>query len=180
MVNLIPRSAKKNVIIEYWLRVLTVWSILGSVTAVLFAITLIPVYVLVDARISAYEESATIASQKIASFENVSRDLARSSQQAQLIMTSSGRSLSELVYSFGALEGSGVALSEVMVQRSAEGVAPVKLSGIARDRQALSDFRDKLLAEPGVASVDFPISNLAKDRDIQFSMTVTMTNQPTS
>lgn len=179
MVNLIPPSAKKSVIIEYWIRVVTVWSVLGSITAVLFAATLIPVYVLVESRISAYEASANLASQKIASFEHVSRELAQSSQQAQLIMTSSGSSLSELVYALSALEGSGVALSDMFIQRAVTGVEPVKLSGVARDRQALSDFRDRLLAQPDIESVDFPISNLAKDRDIQFSMTVTMTNQPT-
>lgn len=179
MVNLIPPTAKRNVIIEYWLRVLTVWSVLGSITAILFAVTLVPVYVLVEAKISAYEESATLASQKIASFETVSKELARSSQQAQLIITSGERSLSELIYSLSALEGMGVSLDEILVQRLSGGIAPIKLSGMARDRQALSDFRDKLLAEQTVATVDFPISNLAKDRDIQFSMTVTLANQPT-
>jgi uncharacterized protein involved in exopolysaccharide biosynthesis len=79
MVNLIPPGAKRSVIVEYWLRVLTVWALLGTVVAILFALTIAPVYVLVTSKIDAYQESATIASEKIASFRSVSEDLRVSS-----------------------------------------------------------------------------------------------------
>lgn len=182
MVNLIPPSAKKSVIVEYWLRVLTVWALILTVIAILFAITFLPVYVSVDTKIDAYQESAALASQKIASFESASKDLARSTQQAQLLLSSRNEtSLSKIINLFDSLEISGIEFSQVNVSKVAGGgLAPVTLSGNARDRQALADFRDRLLAQDSIKAVDFPISNLAKDRDITFSITVTMSNELSS
>ncbi len=181
MINLIPPDAKKNITTEYWIRVVTVWLWLLSVSAVVCAVLLLPVFVLIDAQISAYKDSADQAIEKIATFENVSQELARSTAQAQLIMGSGQQILlSSLVQQFRDLEGEGVALSEITIARAEAGVSPVTISGIADDRRSLSDFRDRLLAHEQIETVDFPISNLAKDRDITFSMTVTIVNQPSS
>lgn len=179
MVNLIPPSAKKSVTIEYWMRVLTVWALIVTVVAILFSLTFMPVYVLVDTKIDAYQESAELASQKIASFEAVSVDLRRSTEQAQLILASTNETdLSSVIELFDSLETGGIMLDQILVSKAAGGaLAPVTLSGNARDRQALADFRDRLLAQEAVQAVDFPISNLAKDRDISFSMTITMSNE---
>ena len=54
---------------------------------------------------------------------------------------------------------------------------PVNITGTATDRQSLASFRDRMLAHPLISEVNLPISNLATDKDIQFSITVTMTNQ---
>jgi hypothetical protein len=179
MVNLIPPSAKKSVILEYWFRVLTVWSLLGTLVVILFAITITPIYVLVNAKIDAYQESATMATEKIAAFQSVSDDLMQSSRQAeQMISNFRTLSLYQVVSLFGALEGNGISLSSINVNRGLQNsLAPVNISGRATDRQALADFRDRLLAEDAIEVVDFPISNLAQDRDINFSMTVTMSNE---
>lgn len=180
MANLIPPSAKKSVAIEYWLRVLTVWSLIATVVAILFSVTFLPLYVLVDSKIDAYQESAAIASQKIASFQAVSKSLRQSTEQAQLVVVSTREnSLFATIEMFHSLEGqnSGIELSQMNVKKIAGGgFAPVLLSGEARDRQALSDFRDQLLEKEEVETVDFPLQNLAKDKDISFSITVTMTN----
>jgi len=181
MVNLIPPTAKKGVIVEYWVRVATVWAGLASAASVVIAIVMLPVYVLVDVQIAAYIKSADIASQKIASFESVSNELALSTQQAQLVLAGDREArLSEIVFMFDELERDGISLSRATVDRDSTGVAPVQLSGNASDRQSLADFRDRLLAEDRIAAVDFPISNLAKDIDISFTITVTLSNQVTS
>jgi len=179
MVNLIPPGAKKSVIVEYWLRVLTVWSLLATAIAVLFAVTLLPVYVSVDTQIDVYQKSAEEALEKIAILQSVSKDLSRSTKQAQLLIASTKEtSLSQVIELFDSLEINGIVLSQMDVKKMPEGgLAPVNLSGNARDRQALADFRDRLLAQDSIETVDFPISNLAKDRDIDFAITVTMNNQ---
>ena len=181
MVNLIPPHAKKGVVVEYWLRVLTVWSLIVTVAAALVAVSFLPVYVLVDAKIDVYEESAEAASQKIASFDAVSPELVRSSQQAQLLLGSiEDVSLSEVISRFSALATDGIELNSISVsRRGVEGTEPVVLLGVARDRIALSNFRDRLLAEESVATVDFPISSLVAGTDINFPMEITMHNQMT-
>lgn len=165
---------------EYWIRVLTVWAFIGTISAVLFAVTFLPVYVLVDAKIDAYQQSAEIASEKIASFESVSRELAKATQQAQLLITSTKEiSLSDIITLLDEMENDGINLNQVYVARATAGLEPISLNGRARDRQSLASFRDSLLAHPSIQSVDFPISNLAKDRDIDFTITIIMANEIT-
>ncbi len=178
MVNLIPPSAKKGVVIEYWLRVLTVWSFIATAVAILFGITSLPVYVLVDAKIDAYRESADVASQKIASYQSVSVGLNQATAQAQLLIANTRQAtLSKVIELFNSLENNGIEITSMSITRSgSDGVLPVTLTGYAQDRQSLSDFKERLLAEEVVEVVDFPISNLAKDRDINFTLTVTMSN----
>lgn len=179
MVNLIPAKAKRNVAIEYWLRVLTVWALIMSVVSILFALTMLPVYVSVDTKIDAYAESAAIASQKIASFDAVSTELTRATEQARLVISSTDElSLSKVIDLFDALETGGVEYTQVSISKApGGGLEPVTLVGNAENRQALADFRDRLLAQEEIETVDFPIENLAKDRDITFAITVTMSNQ---
>lgn len=175
MINLIPQSAKKQIVTEYWLRVLTIWLILLSVVAVIGVALMFPVYVLVKTQTDVYRESANAAIQKIAVFENVSADLVEASQQAKIVLdTNIEVPLSNYLSMFGTLETDTLVLSTFVVNRDKDGVGQVKLSGTAFNRQALADFRDQLLALEEVEKVDFPISNLAKDKDISFNMIVTL------
>jgi hypothetical protein len=181
MINLIPPIAKKSIATEYWVRVVTVWLWLLTGSAFIGAVLLLPVYVLIDTQIAAYRDSANAAIQQIATFENVSLELARSTKQAQLIMGSDDQvHFSQLIYEIRSLEGQGVALSQIEISRALVGVSPILITGQADDRRSLSNFRDRLLANQNVEAVDFPISNLAKDSDIPFSMMVTIRNQTSS
>ena len=65
------------------------------------------------------------------------------------------------------------------LSRDGESVREISISGTAASRQALADFRNRLREEDGVESVDLPISNLAKDRDIPFELTVTFVKPKT-
>lgn len=182
MINLLPKSAKKNIVIEYWIRVITVWLLLFSLVSVLCLLFLLPTYVLVNSQVSVYRDSANEATQKIADFENVAADLVQASQQAKTIVDESDQSyLSDHIYIFESLQEPGIELSAIKISRTADNkIAPVTLDGIAVDRQRLADFRDRLLRQEMVEAVDFPISNLAKDRDISFSITVDLVNETQS
>lgn len=173
MINLIPPKAKKSLTLEYWVRVTSVWMILWAVTIFAATCILLPAYVLISSQVEVYATSAAEASEKVASYENVSVSLVQASQEARSVMNEvEVVRFSEYVDLFGSLEGETVQISEMSLSRSDDGFAPVSLSGIAEDRQALASFRDRLLAEEIVESVDLPISNLAQDRDIPFTLQV--------
>lgn len=142
---------------------------------------LIPAYVLIDSQIDVYSASVELASQKITNYESVSGDLIQSSKQAGLIIEGVKQmSVSQYLELFDELQDSKINLSEISISKTDKGIEPVLLIGEASDRQALAAFRDRLLATPQVSAVDLPISNLAKDKDIQFSITVTIDNALTS
>lgn len=175
MINLIPPSAKKKLILEYWLRVCSVWALICSIALLIGTSLMVPVYVLINLQVSNLTVSAESASQKIASLKDVSNELNDANQQAKMTMESRRFvPLSDYTETFGTLENDELKLSRIVLDRAKDGLSPVQMSGEARDRQALAAFRDRLLALPTVASVDLPIANLAKDKDIQFSLTVTM------
>ena len=177
MINLIPSSARRSLLIEYWVRVLSTWLILWSVSLFASALILYPAYVLIGSQVAVYETSAKEASQKVASYENVSMSLVQASVQAKAIMDElSIPVFSDYIELFEGLQGTGIQINKIGLSRVDNGIAPVLLVGIADNRQSLASFRDRLLAEEQVVSVDLPISNLARDKDIQFSITVTLKN----
>lgn len=181
MINLIPPTAKKSILREYWLRVLSVWFAVWSIALLIGVAVLVPSYVLIVSQVKVYSESATKASQKILDFENVSKDLVRSSQLAGTLLSGlKDPRMSDYTARFKELQSSGISISKITVSRAEVGLGPAQLSGEAKNRQALADFRDRLRAQPEVSAVDLPISNLAKDKDIQFSLSVTFKNATSS
>jgi hypothetical protein len=175
MINLIPPSAKKSLMFEYWTRVVSVWLWLWSAALLAGTFILLPTYVLVSGQVSVYEANAAEATEKVAAYENVSIDLARASTEAKLALDNSNeKNLSDYIRAFESLEGDGVSIISVKVSRKGAEFSPVSIAGEASDRQSLASFRDRLLANDLVESVDLPISNLARDKDISFNLTVVL------
>ncbi len=178
MINLIPASAKKSLIQEYWVRVVSVWFLLWAVTFFIGIFSMVPSYVLLDSQVSAYKDSAESASEKIANYKKVSDELTRSGKLATIMKENFALGYTfDYVALVRNLEHSGITISEISIERTDKGIAPIRISGIAKDRQALAAFKDRALAEELITAVDLPISNLAKDRDIPFEITATIGNQ---
>lgn len=177
MINLIPPEAKKRVSKEYWLRVLSVWFISCTAALIASVCILLPAYVLITIQIGANEGVSQAASEKVAEFESVTKELALTNQKSKAILDNTRFSpISPYVAMVRAHESEEVRVSQITVARSKDGFSPISVSGEADSRQALASFRDRLLSEPGVSGVDLPISNLAKDKEIQFNLTISIKN----
>ncbi|MEN9920843.1 MAG: hypothetical protein RL538_736 [Candidatus Parcubacteria bacterium] len=175
MINLIPPEAKKRVTKEYWLRVVSVWSLSGTMALIASICILVPAYVLITIQISANEGVSQAASEKVAEFESVTKELSVANQKAKAVLENNRfEPVSPLVAMVRAHESAEVRVSQITVSRTKDGFAPIVVAGEADSRQALAAFRDRLLNEPNVSGVDLPISNLAKDKEIQFSLTITV------
>jgi len=178
MINLIPQSAKKNIIKEYWIRVFSTWLLLWAFALLCGAAILFPAYILVSSQVAVYEASAELASQKVADYETASVALVRASQQAREVVSQADVTpVSSYIELFTQLQGVEINISRLNLATQGNEMMPVNITGTATDRQSLASFRDRMLAHPLISEVNLPISNLATDKDIQFSITVTMTNQ---
>ncbi len=178
MVNLIPEKAKKDLRIEYWLRVTSVWLILWAVTLLASALILLPTYVLIGEQVSSHEDSATVAMEKVAGYENVSKQLEQTSLQAKDIVDEDKLTkFTEYLHLLNRLQGDGISIKEISLSRKEEIMDPIVISGVADNRKNLAAFRDSLLAAEGIASVDLPISNLASDKNIDFSISIVLDKQ---
>jgi hypothetical protein len=178
MINLIPPTAKKSLKFEYWIRVFSVWLLIWATTLIIGASLLLPTYVLIGSQIVAFSESAALASEKVNNYQNVSKTLVQSSQQARFALNESELpAISDYVDSLKSLEGSDIIISRISVRRDADGLQPIQVSGEAESRQSLASFRDRIVAEETVMEVDLPISNLAQDKEIFFNLTVLLNNE---
>ena len=176
MINLIPPSAKKIVVKEYWLRVATIWLFAASFSLALVLALQIPVYVLVtDLESSIASQFNSVREQKnnfdeseklIKDANNLITHLSENSDSYQLF--------SSLVYELDGLAGSDVTLTKFSMTRSEDEIDAINLIGNATDRISLSKFRDDLKKHELIGEVELPISNLVKDKDIVFSMKVTL------
>ena len=177
MINLIPKQAKKRLVVEYWARVFSTWGILWSVALLVGASVIFPTFILITSQVEVYETSAAEALAKVANFENVSVSLVEANQQARLILDEQKLPVfSDYIALVKSLQGDDIQISSIGLSRKNDSLEPISLSGVATDRQALASFRDRLLADEQVSSVDLPISNLAQDKNISFSITVTLHN----
>ncbi|MCA9360618.1 hypothetical protein H6785_01490 [Candidatus Nomurabacteria bacterium] len=178
MINLIPPHAKRELRKEYWVRVCSVWLLLSSLSLVIGVFILLPVNVLIGSQVKAYEESASAASKNVVNYENISSELIQASTQAKYIVDEAHLvDFSEYITIFQNLEGESIQISSINISRDTTGVAPILLSGVASDRQALASFRDRIKELEVVSDVDFPVSNLTKDKDISFTITVTFNKE---
>lgn len=173
MINLLPLAVKKKITKEYWVRVVSVWFFILSIALVLVSLLLLPVYVLIGSQISVYETTASEVAAKVEDFDVSAVPLAKANSQAQkLFELRKVKHFSDLVNDFNSLENVGLEISSLKFERDNGLVKNAYLSGTAKSRKDLSDFRAELVSMPEVKSVDLPISNLAKDRDIDFDLTV--------
>lgn len=178
MINLIPQFAKKKITHEYWLRVVTAWFFLWGLSLLIAITLLFPAYIFTTTQLNVNAESARSAEESVADFENLSKELEKASLQAQYVIENSRLTRAhQYINLFESLEGDSISVAEVNFVKDTKGVQPISLKGTAVDRESLAAFRDRLLAEEAVSQVDLPISNLAKDKDIDFSITVTMNNK---
>jgi len=175
MINLIPTKARKEVVKEYWVRVVTVWLFILSVFGAAVSLFLSPVYVLVTSQVNIYESSAVEKSEKVAEYDLSAPSLAVASRQAQMIVSLRNKfSFSEMVDILESMKGEGVSLNNFDFRRSDLEIGSVKVQGKALTRQDLIDFRDLLLSHPKIKDIYLPISNLAKDKDIPFSISISL------
>lgn len=180
MINLIPAEAKKHLLREYWMRSVTVWFFLWSFALLLGITLLVPSYVLLNLQVKAYSETAQTANEKNANFEAVAKELESASKTAATLSEQLVRpSMTEYLTLLKNLESTNVNVARISFSREGDVVGEMTVSGVADSRQALADFRNRMLDSDLIESVNLPISNLAKDKEIPFELTVTLVKPKT-
>jgi hypothetical protein len=175
MINLIPPIVRTAIIKEYWVRVITIGFFVASIVALAISLFALPVYVRVSLQASEYAVSATEAAQRVSEYDLSAGALVKANVMAQQIFElRENEQFSDVLELLLSLQGSDIVLENFDFGRKDGALTPVMISGDATTRQALASFRDALLAEERVIAADLPISNLAKDRDIQFTISVVL------
>jgi hypothetical protein len=173
MINLIPPVVRKAIITEYWVRAVSVWLFIASAICIAVILFALPVYVLLSSQVEVYAMSATEASQRAAEYDLSAGALVKANVMAQKIFElREVEHLSEIIKLLESLQNTNISLDSFALDRSNGKLNPVRITGEAATRQALASFRDVLLDQENISEVILPISNLTKDKDIKFSISV--------
>ena len=181
MINLIPPTARRSVAREYWLRTISIWLLLLGTGCLIVAVLLFPTYILIRMQVSLIDTNLTALSDKIATFDVSSAELTLANTRARtLTSVASTTPFSTYMSSVNQLAGGEIQITQIVFSRQASD-GKIKVSGIAKTRQALAQFRDRLEADQAFADVNLPISNLIKERDLLFVMDISLaTSSPAS
>ncbi len=149
-----------------------------SVAGFIVTLLMLPVYGLVSSQVDNYSSFAQEAAEKVAEYDLSASSLVSANKQAMMLVKQKETSdFSQMVDLFESLKGDGIAISNFeFVRKDKVEIGQINIQGRALDRQDLVDFRDALLKQAVIKSVDLPISNLAKDKNIPFTITVEVVN----
>ena len=173
MINLIPPNAQKQVKREYWVRVAGVWGILVATAFTIVALLYVPAYVLVKSKLSAYESIYQLANVRNESFVESEKEVTEAMTIARLLVGKNDSvSYTELIQIFNNLAGKNVSITNLHVAQTDGIFSSISISGVAQSRTSLVAFRDALEAHKLFESAELPLSNLAKEYDIPFSINV--------
>lgn len=179
MTNLLPPDAKKQIVIEYWTRLICSWVILWSVCMFIGVVLLWPTYVLLTGSNAVITKSAEIAIERTNEYDELSQLLTTASMNAQQIVALENNPvLSKLVEDiFNSIDTANIEITSISITRNQNEIQPISVNGIANDRISLAQLRDALQALPFVGAVNLP-GDLAQNQDINFVLSITVIDEP--
>ena len=180
MINLIPPTAQAQVVTEYWLRVISVWLFLLGTVILVIAILNVPAYVLVHNQLDTYLQEFTNATTNKESFTAAELSITRTNTIATLLAKPAPAiSFTKLVSELEKSKSPGIIIFDFSLIKVKDAIDTITVTGQADSRATLSTFRDTLDMNPLFGKVTLPLSSLAKDKEIPFTITIAPDNQKT-
>lgn len=178
MVNLIPPDAQKQVNREYWIRVCSVWLFLLGSAGVMVVLLYIPSYLLLQTQLKVKQSAHAEVNNQAEQFKQAEEAFTHSNEVAQLLLSSK----EEVAFSFvmdeiQKIAPEGIVVTNFSFTRKDTKLEIVTISGQADARASLSRFREALELHPLFKVASLPLSNLAKDRDIAFTISIVPRNK---
>lgn len=182
MTNLIPLSAQKQVRREYWIRTLSVWAVISGIAMLILVILTIPIYVLVTINLNNQTENTTHLSVERSQLRDIEATLKSAGEYASLVLSEDNeKPLTEHISILSTLTSNAISINtyrlETVKKSENEESLVLSIQGVATTRTALASFRDVLENNDLYQEVILPISTLIKDRDVDFSMQLTVANK---
>jgi hypothetical protein len=172
MINLLPPEGRSLVKREYWLRVLSAYAVLLTVAFVITIVVLLPTYFHVAFQINTViEDIANVGSAE--DFARLEGEIKTANAISSLLVKSTApipattiiAEIKKLAEATNTIEGITISTKEGVVDS-------VVVTGSAKTRSTLVGMRDRIEAHEYFETVELPISNLAKDENIPFSLTI--------
>jgi hypothetical protein len=173
MINLIPPEGYKMIKREYLLRVGAVYCFLFSVVCVLIGVALIPMYVLVHAEINEVSFEAVREQGTAEVLKNADTTIAITSNVlSQLSAKESTFLISTAIGEIQRLAPEGVTFETFYIDGAKDGVEKIQVQGASPTREKLAQLKTALEASEMFQTVEVPISDLARDVNLSFTIAI--------
>jgi len=173
MINLIPPVARKKVKREYWVRAVSVWMLLISIALVIVTLFNIPVYVLISGQLNAYASPYELATTEDGQFKQSEEEIKTANEFAKILNENTESvAFSDIIARLDELGGAGISVASVNLSRTKDSIDDITVTGQASTRVALANYKERIEAHEFFDTAELPLSNLAKDVDIPFSIKI--------
>lgn len=173
MANLIPPAARKKVKTQYWFRVASVWMFLVATACLMVSLLQLPAYVLVSGQLEAFDESFKEAAKDNEEFTFSKAAIERSTEIGLVLKSQHENSgFSEVINALENMTNDEVEIYTFKVLREEGKISVITISGQAKSRTSLADFKNTIESNQLFETAILPLSNLAKDKDIPFQISI--------
>lgn len=173
MINLIPPHGQTALKHEYFLRVLTVYGFLWGGVLVASSALMAPTYILTNSQLNAARSDSVYINETKAAFDAAFGEINIANKTiAQLRVGEEQAPYSMLIEEVVRVAPRGITFSTFQGAYVDGRLDDIQVQGVSGDRKALSDFKDALEASPLFAKAVVPISDLARDANLSFVVTI--------
>lgn len=173
MINLIPPEGYRMVKREYLLRVGAVYGFLFSAVCIFVGVALVPMYVLVGAQIKDVEIEMSHMKDTNEVLKNADKEVTVvGGVLTQLKVEESEFSISAAIGEIQKNAPEGVIFKTFYIDGSKIGGLVIQVQGVSPTREKLIQLKVKLEALDLFQTVQVPISDLARDVELPFAITI--------
>lgn len=178
--NLLPQDEKKKITREYHARVATAMLFLIGSVVFLGIGMLVPAYasLFLKEKSIALVLGAPILDEQARAYDALSGEMEEAKQKLVILEdgTNDRRIYEEIIAPIVLLRG-GVSLTGIVYEKNNNGGGIMRVEGEAENREHLRGFIKALESEPVFARVEIPVSNFVKEKDISFSLEITVNDR---
>ncbi|MBI5816957.1 MAG: PilN domain-containing protein [Candidatus Yonathbacteria bacterium] len=176
MINLLPISGIKKTISEYRIRLVTTALVMLAATVLIATVLLFPAYLLAShKRTTVLDDLSKASDQNISSQD--AKDLEKVIKETNAILDLLGTKgekfsiSSDILTKTAGFRTENIKLTGIFYDRN-DLTRSLSLKGSAASRQSLSGFIETLKKDAAFEDVSLPISDLVKDRNIDFTIMI--------
>jgi len=173
MLKLLPKNQLAKVKREYHLRIATTALFFAFLAIILATAFLMPSYILSVYRVVEIKTDLVTVRNKI--IEDNKSNLGPQVKNAKSQLDALDTFTSD-VYWYGLLSrligsrSAGISINRIAFTRAGEGEGSISFGGVAKTRGALTTLVKNLERQTVFSKINLPVSNLAKSKDIDFSL----------
>lgn len=173
MFTLLPNEYKNKLLGDYRLRLYFIFVFMFLIAIVILIGSFLPSFITVKSEYSSLLKQESILSRSIAQKNNsdLSKIIQNLAESINLIDKPDRLSASE-IQKILKYENQNITITKIDYNVVDQNDYNMTVSGLASTRKSLSDFAKKLESVESFKMVNLPISNLAKESDISFNITI--------